>query len=107
MGRDTGRTSEVPAPGPDGSEALRIEGLHKSFGPHEVLRGVDLAVAPHEVTCLIGASASAKPTLLRCLPLLERIDPGTIWLHGHAISRPRPDEHLVRRHIRLPLHPPN
>ena len=45
MGRDMGRTSEVPAPGPGGSEALRIEGLHKSFGPHEVLRGVDLAVA--------------------------------------------------------------
>ena len=40
-----GRTSEVPVPGPADTEALRIEGLRKSFGPHEVLRGVDLAVA--------------------------------------------------------------
>ena len=95
----TGRTSEVPAPGPGGSQALRIEGLHKSFGPHEVLRGVDLAVAPHEVICLIGASGSGKSTLLRCVNLLERIDAGMIWLDGQAISRPGVDENLVRRHI--------
>jgi polar amino acid transport system ATP-binding protein len=99
MGRDTGLTSEVPAPGPDGSEALRIEGLRKSFGPHEVLRGVDLAVAPHEVICLIGASGSGKSTLLRCVNLLERIDAGTIWLDGQAITRPGVNENLVRRHI--------
>src|SRR5256884_9774490 len=99
MGRDTGRTSEVPAPGPGGSEALRIEGLRKSFGPHEVLRGVDLSVAPHEVICLIGASGSGKSTLLRCVNLLERIDAGTIWLDGQTITRPGVDENLVRRHI--------
>src|SRR6266516_3792631 len=99
MGRDTGRTSDVPARGPGGSEALRIEGLRKSFGPHEVLRGVDLAVAPHEVICLIGASGSGKSTLLRCVNLLERIDAGMIWLDGQAISRPGVDENLVRRHI--------
>src|SRR5437588_64307 len=99
MGRDTGRTSEVPAPGPGGSEALRIEGLRKSFGPYEVLRGVDLDVAPHEVIGLIGASGSGKSTLLRCVNLLERIDAGTIWLDGQAITRPGVDENLVRRHI--------
>src|SRR6266516_1022339 len=99
MGRDTGRTSDVPARGPGGSEALRIEGLRKSFGPHEVLRGVDLAVAPHEVICLIGASGSGKSTLLRCVNLLERIDAGTIWLDGQTITRPGVDENLVRRHI--------
>ena len=94
-----GRTSEVPAPGPGGSEALRIEGLRKSFGPHEVLRGVDLAVAPHEVICLIGASGSGKSTLLRCVNLLERIDAGTIWLDGQELTRPGMDENAVRRHI--------
>ena len=83
MGRDMGRTSEVPAPGSDGSEALRIEGLRKSFGPHEVLRGVDLAVAPHEVICLIGASGSGKSTLLRCINLLEPINSRRISLLGH------------------------
>src|SRR5256886_6129778 len=94
-----GRTSEVPVPGPGGAEALRIEGLRKSFGLHEVLGGVDLAVAPHEVVCLIGASGSGKSTLLRCVNLLERIGAGTIWLDGQAITRPGVNENLVRRHI--------
>src|SRR5690242_21679028 len=94
-----GRTSEVPVPGPGATQALRIEGLRKSFGPHEVLRGVDLDVAPHEVICLIGASGSGKSTLLRCVNLLERIDAGTIWLDGQAISRRGVDENAVRRHI--------
>jgi len=79
--------------------ALQIEGLRKSFGPHEVLRGVDLAVAAHEVICLIGASGSGKSTLLRCVNLLERIDAGTIWLDGQEITRPGVNENAVRRHI--------
>ena len=54
-------------------EALRLEGVHKSFGRLEVLRGIDLAVAEHEVVCLIGASGSGKSTLLRCVNLLEPI----------------------------------
>jgi len=81
------------------AEALRIEGLRKSFGPHEVLRGVDLAVAAHEVICLIAASGSGKSTLLRCVNLLERIDAGTIWLDGQVITRSGVDENRVRRHI--------
>src|ERR1700748_2102741 len=96
-----GRTSEIPAPDRGDREALRIEGLRKSFGPHEVLRGGDRDVAPQEVICLIGASGSGKSTLLRCVNLLERIDAGTIWLDGQAITRPGGDENLVRRHIRI------
>jgi polar amino acid transport system ATP-binding protein len=64
-----------------------------------VLRGVDLAVAPHEVVCLIGASGSGKSTLLRCVNLLERIDAGAIWLDGQLITGPRVNQNLVRRHI--------
>ena len=56
-------------------------------------------MAPHEVVCLIGASGSGKSTLLRCVNLLERIDAGTIWLDGQAITRPGVDENAVRRHI--------
>ena len=56
------------------SEALRIEEVHKSFGKLEVLRGIDLALAEHEVVCLIGASGSGKSTLLRCINLLEPIE---------------------------------
>jgi polar amino acid transport system ATP-binding protein len=85
--------------GPAAQEALRIEGLRKSFGANEVLQGIDLAVAPHEVICLIGASGSGKSTLLRCVNLLERIDAGTIYLDGQPITRPGVNENLVRRHI--------
>ena len=58
------------------TEALRIEGVHKSFGKLEVLRGIDLVLAEHEVVCLIGASGSGKSTLLRCVNLLEPIAAG-------------------------------
>ena len=80
------------------SDALRIEGLHKSFGKHEVLRGIDLAVGEHEVVCLIGASGSGKSTLLRCINLLEPIDAGRLWLAGEEITRVR-DVNAVRRRI--------
>jgi polar amino acid transport system ATP-binding protein len=80
------------------TDALRIEGLHKSFGKHEVLRGIDLAVGEHEVVCLIGASGSGKSTLLRCINLLEPIDAGRLWLAGEEITRVR-DVNAVRRRI--------
>ena len=77
---------------------LRAVAVHKSFGALEVLRGVDLEVAAHEVVCLIGSSGSGKSTLLRCCNLLERIDSGTIELFGHDLGDERIDEDLVRRH---------
>jgi polar amino acid transport system ATP-binding protein len=80
------------------TDALRIEGLHKSFGKHEVLRGIDLQVGEHEVVCLIGASGSGKSTLLRCTNLLEPIDAGRLWLAGEEITRVR-DVNAVRRRI--------
>jgi len=81
------------------SEAVRIEGLHKSFGTNEVLKGIDLTVATHEVVCLIGASGSGKSTLLRCVNLLEPIDSGRISLWGQEITAPGIDPNLVRRHV--------
>ena len=83
-----------------GTEAVRVEGLHKSFGAVEVLRGVDLAVDSDEVICLIGASGSGKSTLLRCINLLEPLDAGRIALFGEDISSdPGLDQNLVRRQI--------
>jgi polar amino acid transport system ATP-binding protein len=79
--------------------ALRIEGLHKSFGELEVLRGIDLELAEHEVVCLIGASGSGKSTLLRCVNLLEPIDAGSIELHGEEITAAGVDVNRVRRGI--------
>jgi polar amino acid transport system ATP-binding protein len=78
--------------------ALRLEGVRKSFGSVEVLRGVDLDVGEHEVVCLIGASGSGKSTLLRCINLLERIDAGRIFLHGEEISH-GDDANKVRRRV--------
>ena len=80
-------------------EALRLEGVRKSFGRLEVLRGIDLALDEHEVVCLIGASGSGKSTLLRCVNLLEQIDAGRILLRGQEISGRRSDVNRVRRRI--------
>jgi polar amino acid transport system ATP-binding protein len=80
------------------TQALAVTGLHKSFGRHEVLKGIDLAVGEHEVVCMIGASGSGKSTLLRCINLLEPIDAGKIVLAGSDITRPR-DVNAVRRRI--------
>jgi polar amino acid transport system ATP-binding protein len=81
------------------TSALAIEGLHKSFGKLEVLRGIDLALAEHEVVCLIGASGSGKSTLLRCVNLLEPIDGGRIVLRGDEITATGVDVNEVRRGI--------
>jgi polar amino acid transport system ATP-binding protein len=81
------------------SEALRIEGLRKSFGVNEVLKGIDLALATHEVICLIGASGSGKSTLLRCVNRLEPIDAGRIILWGQDVTAAGIDQNLVRRQV--------
>jgi len=81
------------------TDALRIEGVQKSFGKLEVLRGIDLALAEHEVVCLIGASGSGKSTLLRCVNLLEPIDAGRILVAGEDVTAPRIDVNRVRRGI--------
>jgi polar amino acid transport system ATP-binding protein len=81
------------------SDALRVEGVHKSFGETEVLRGIDLSVAEHEVVCLIGASGSGKSTLLRCVNLLEPIDAGRILVAGDDVTSNGVDVNRVRRGI--------
>jgi polar amino acid transport system ATP-binding protein len=73
--------------------------VRKSFGKLEVLRGIDLALAEHEVVCLIGASGSGKSTLLRCVNLLEPIDAGRILVRGDEITARGADENDVRRGI--------
>jgi polar amino acid transport system ATP-binding protein len=79
--------------------AVRIRGLHKSFGDLDVLRGIDLDVAEHEVVCLIGASGSGKSTLLRCINLLEPVDEGTITIEGDEITAIGVDVDRIRRRI--------
>jgi polar amino acid transport system ATP-binding protein len=76
-----------------------VEGLHKSFGRIDVLRGVDLVVEEHQVICLIGASGSGKSTLLRCINVLERIDSGRILVEGRDITARGVDVNEIRRQI--------
>jgi polar amino acid transport system ATP-binding protein len=78
---------------------LTIEGLHKSFGRTEVLKGIDVELQSHEVVCLIGASGSGKSTLLRCVNLLEPIGAGRIEFLGEEITAPKVDANHVRRRI--------
>ena len=81
------------------SEAVLLDGVHKSFGQLEVLRGVDLVLEEHEVVCLIGASGSGKSTLLRCVNLLEPIDRGRIVVEGQGITARGVDVNRIRRRI--------
>jgi len=78
---------------------LSLRGIRRSFGEREVLRGVDLDVAAHEVVALVGASGSGKSTLLRTVNLTESIDDGVILLAGEDVSDPRIDADRVRARI--------
>ena len=66
---------------------MELNGVHHSYGDREVLKGVDLAVAPGEVVVVIGASGSGKSTLLRCVAGLELITGGEIVIEGTPIQR--------------------
>ncbi len=81
------------------SDPLVLEGVRKSFGSLDVLRGIDLALAEHEVVCLIGASGSGKSTLLRCVNLLDPIDAGRIVIDGEDVTAGGVDADRVRRRI--------
>jgi len=83
----------------NGSPALLLEDVYKSFGENEVLKGIDLEVASHEVVCLIGASGSGKSTLLRCVNLVEPIDSGRIVVEGEEITARGVDANRIRRRI--------
>ena len=70
---------------------ISLAGIRKSFGPQEVLRGVDLDVADGEVVCVIGPSGSGKTTLLRCINLLEVPTAGRVTVDGVDLTAPGVD----------------
>ncbi|SCY74596.1 amino acid ABC transporter ATP-binding protein, PAAT family [Streptomyces sp. 136MFCol5.1] len=65
---------------------VKAKGVHKSFGPIEVLKGIDLEVAPREVFCLIGPSGSGKSTFLRCINHLEKLNAGRLYVDGDLVG---------------------
>jgi polar amino acid transport system ATP-binding protein len=78
---------------------IDIRGVHKRFGAVEVLRGVDLAVAPREMVFLIGPSGAGKSTLLRCCNRLEQPDDGSICFDGVELLDAKADINAIRRRI--------
>ena len=68
---------------------LRVTGLRKHFGRDEIIRGIDLDVAPGDRIAILGASGSGKSTLLRCLNFMERPTAGRIVLGGKVIGTER------------------
>jgi polar amino acid transport system ATP-binding protein len=79
---------------------IEVRDLHKRFGNVEVLKGINLNVAPGKVVCVIGPSGSGKSTLLRCINRLERPDAGYILVGGHFVGYRlvRDRLHEVREH---------
>ncbi len=66
--------------------AIRVEALHKSYGDLEVLRGVDLTVAPGSITALLGSNGAGKTTVIRILSTLLTADSGTTTVAGHDVA---------------------
>lgn len=67
---------------------LNVRQIRKSYGAHEVLKGIDLTVQKGQIIALIGPSGSGKSTLLRSLNLLETVNSGEIWLEGTRVNQP-------------------
>ncbi|MCI1017306.1 amino acid ABC transporter ATP-binding protein [Microbacterium sp. C5A9] len=79
--------------------AIDLQGLVKSFGDNEVLKGIDLTVTKGEVVCIIGPSGSGKSTLLRSVNLLEEPTGGKVLIEGIDITDPDVDIDRVRTRI--------
>ena len=72
-----------------GVEALRVHDMHKSFGPHEVLKGISMTAHEHDVIAILGSSGSGKSTFLRCINLLEMPNSGEVRIKGELIKMKR------------------
>jgi polar amino acid transport system ATP-binding protein len=77
---------------------VKAEGVHKSFGRLEVLKGVSLEVEPGEVMCILGPSGSGKTTFIRCINHLEQIDAGRLWVDGELVGYRQVGDKLYELH---------
>ncbi len=96
---DVATAAESTNPGATTDPVVRLDGVHKSFGDNEVLRGIDLDVHSGEVLTIVGPSGSGKSTLLRCVNLLEPLNAGRIFFEGEEITRRGADLSGTRQRI--------
>ncbi|APO85663.1 MULTISPECIES: ABC transporter ATP-binding protein [Rhodobacterales] len=84
---------------------LKAEGIHKSFGSVEVLKGISLEARKHDVISILGSSGSGKSTFLRCLNFLETPTSGKVTVHGNEIlvrnGKPQNVRHIEEIRARL------
>ncbi|AKJ67695.1 hypothetical protein PATSB16_14820 [Pandoraea thiooxydans] len=78
---------------------INVKNLHKSFGHHEILKGIDNHVDAQEVVVVIGPSGSGKSTFLRCLNGLEEVTSGEIEIAGMKLTDPKTNIHKLRQHV--------
>jgi len=86
-------SSQLPAT----QAILRIRGLHKWFGEHHVLKGIDCDVQPGDRVAVLGSSGSGKSTFLRCLNFMEMPTAGRIALKGQLLGKPVQTRHGQER----------
>ncbi len=78
---------------------IYVKGLSKSYGDNQVIKNIDMHIAPGEKVVIIGPSGSGKSTFLRCLNLLEQPTAGSIVFDGQEITDPKADINEIRRHM--------
>ena len=78
---------------------LEMRDVHKRYGDHPVLQGLNLSVNEHQVVCLIGPSGCGKSTLLRCINGLDPIQSGEIRLENDRVSGPGVDVNKLRQQV--------
>ena len=78
---------------------IYVKGLSKSYGDNQVIKNIDMHIAPGEKVVIIGPSGSGKSTFLRCLNLLEQPTSGSIVFDGKEITDPKADINEIRRHM--------
>ena len=80
---------------------IEIRDLHKSYGTHHVLKGINATVSKGEVVCVIGPSGSGKSTILRCINGLEGYNGGSIEIHGQRVDNTLPSIKAIRTEVAM------